>query len=282
MRVTENCAECLYSRQRNISDDAGYLAEVKEIIENRGENDTSPYLVYLFNRCYERRFGKKAPYGEIKKRYNSLVLSMEDSLRARIEASEDPLRASLVYARAGNYIDFGAMNTVDEETFVSLLENACASGNDDAVIDSFIGCCAKAKSFLLIADNCGEIVLDRLFLEQLKNRFPALELTVMVRGGEILNDAVTEDALQAGIDRIAKIISNGAPVAGTIYSMLPEEAKRALDCSGVILAKGQGNYESLCGQGRHIFYSFLCKCELFTERFGVPRLTGIFTEENGG
>ena len=47
----------------------------------------------------------------------------------------------------------------------------------------------------------------------------------------------------------------------------------------VILAKGQGNYETMSDQGRHIFYEFLCKCDLFTSRFKVPRLTGIFTEE---
>lgn len=280
MRVIESCAECLYERQSNISGDPGYLREVKEIIENRGENDTAPYLVYLFSRCYERRFGKRASYGKIKKRYNDLVLSMEDTVRSRTEAAEDPLRASLLYARAGNYIDLGAMNTVDEETFFSLLENAATREEDEAVINSFIEKCAGAASFLLVADNCGEIVLDRLFMEQLRKRFPRLKLSVLVRGGEVLNDATAEDAEYAGIGDIAEIITNGVPLAGTVYDMLPDEAKRVIDSSDVILAKGQGNYETLSGQGRHIFYSFLCKCELFTNRFGVPRLTGVFIEED--
>ena len=68
---------------------------------------------------------------------------------------------------------------------------------------------------------------------------------------------------------------------GTVYEMLTDEAKSAIDHADVILAKGQGNYESLSKQGRHIFYSLLCKCDLFIERFGVPRLTGIFVEESG-
>ena len=58
-----------------------------------------------------------------------------------------------------------------------------------------------------------------------------------------------------------------------------EEARRALDTADVVLAKGQGNYESLSGQGRHVFYAFLCKCDLFTTRFGVPPLTGMLVEE---
>lgn len=80
-------------------------------------------------------------------------------------------------------------------------------------------------------------------------------------------------------NNLADIISNGEAIAGTIYEMLTDEAKGVLDTSDVILAKGQGNYESMSGQGRHIFYEFLCKCDLFTTRFNVPKLTGMFIEE---
>ena len=68
-------------------------------------------------------------------------------------------------------------------------------------------------------------------------------------------------------------------VAGTIYDMLPEEARKALDEADVVLAKGQGNYESMSGQGLRVFYAFLCKCDLFSNRFNVPKLTGMFVQE---
>ncbi|MBP3874516.1 MAG: DUF89 family protein [Lachnospiraceae bacterium] len=279
MRVNDICAECLYDKQMHLSDDRRYLEEVRRIIEERREEDTAPYLVYLFDKEYVRLFGKTAPYAAIKKNFNDLVLSMESLLRDKIESSDDPLGQALLYARIGNYIDFGAMNHVDEETFLGLFDNPGFSEHDRLVLDSFLLQCAAARRFLLIADNCGEIVLDRLFLEQLKKRFPDLELTVLVRGGEVLNDAVIEDAVYAGIPQIARLISSGNTVAGTVYEMLSDEAKEALDHADVILAKGQGNYESLCMQGRHVFYSFLCKCDLFTGRFGVPRLTGMLVEE---
>lgn len=279
MRVNDICAECLYDKQMHLSDDRRYLEEVRRIIEERREEDTAPYLVYLFDKEYVRLFGKTAPYAAIKKNFNDLVLSMESLLRDKIESSDDPLGQALLYARIGNYIDFGAMNHVDEETFLGLFDNPGFSEHDRLVLDFFLLQCAAARRFLLIADNCGEIVLDRLFLEQLKKRFPDLELTVLVRGGEVLNDAVIEDAVYAGIPQIARLISSGNTVAGTVYEMLSDEAKEALDHADVILAKGQGNYESLCMQGRHVFYSFLCKCDLFTGRFGVPRLTGMLVEE---
>lgn len=279
MRINENCAGCLYDKQKQVTDDPAYLDEVRAIIENRREEDTSPYLVYLFGQAYERRYGKRASYKDIKSRFNDLVLSMEDGIRNLIEADEDPLTAAMVYARIGNYIDYGAMDHVDEETFLSLFQNVEVRDQDRAAMASMTRQCAEAEHFLLIADNCGEIVLDKLFLEQLKKRFPHLKITVLVRGGEVLNDATEEDALYAGVQQVAGIVSNGTTVAGTVYEMISEEARHLLDTADVILAKGQGNYESLCRQGRHIFYSFLCKCDLFTGRFQVPKLTGILVEE---
>ena len=281
MRISESCARCLYDRQRKRRPDAAYLDEVRRLIDARGEEDTSPLLVYRFDRAYERRFGPSDSYAELKRRYNDLALSMEDGLRRRIEAAPDPLAASLACARVGNYIDFGAMDDVDESAFLRLFDEAALRPDEAAVYARFLDACERGERFLLIADNCGEIVLDRLFLEELRRRFPRLRLQALVRGGEVLNDVTVPDAVYAGIDRVAEIVSSGMPICGTVYSMLPEAAREALDGADVVLSKGQGNYESLSGQGRHIFYAFLCKCELFTSRFGVEPFTGMLVEENG-
>ena len=281
MRISESCAECLYERQKNKTDNAEYLAEIKQLIDNRREEDTSPYMVYLFNKVHVRYFGTGSVYSDIKKRYNDLVLGMEDKIMEEIENAEDPLARSLMMARIGNYIDFGAMDNVDEEEFLGLISNAEMRDDDKKTYESFLSACSKAKTFLLICDNCGEIVLDKLMIEQLKKRFPLLTVRAMVRGGQVLNDATMEDAVYSGLDKVAELVSNGEPVAGTIYDMLPKDAKAALDTADVILAKGQGNYESMSGQGRHIFYEFLCKCDLFINRFNVPKLTGMFVEDWG-
>ncbi len=282
MRVTESCANCLFNQQKNLTDDEEYLAEVKAIIEGRDIDDTSPYLVYKINKSYEARFGKRASYKDVKRKYNDLVMSMEDDLRKKIESSEDPLFKALVFARIGNYIDFGAMNNVDENTFLALFDDPKMRSEDDEDIRSLFAQCETAKKFLLVADNCGEIVLDKLFLEQLVKRFPQLEVSVMVRGADVLNDVTLEDAEYVGLGKKYRLISNGNSAAGTIYKMLSDDARKAIDSTDIILAKGLGNYESMCGQGRHIFFSFLCKCELFTSRFNVPRLTGVFVEDVKG
>ena len=92
MRVTESCARCLFDKQKHLSDNEEYLKEIQDIIDHRGEDDTSPYLVYLFRGVYEKYFGPREPYQEVKKKYNDLVLGMEDAVRSKIEPPRIPSR----------------------------------------------------------------------------------------------------------------------------------------------------------------------------------------------
>ena len=279
MNITESCVECLWKRQQRLSNDPAYLSDIKKILDNRRPDDCSPYLVYLFNKTYERHFGTRPSYADVKKTYNDFVLSKEESIKNQIKKAADPLKTSLTYARSGNYIDFGALSEIDTCTFTDLLSNATFAKQDEAVYKEFIRECKSGKKFLLIADNCGEIVLDKIFLEQLKREYPHLEITVMVRGADVLNDVTEADVAYVGIDKIARVATSGSGVGGIIYELISEEAKEILDASDIILAKGQGNYESLGGHGRHIYYSFLCKCDLFMNRFAVPKFTGMFIKE---
>lgn len=279
MFLTEKCVKCLYGRQEAVSKDEDYLSEIRNILKNRGEQDTAPYMVYLFNQVYEKYYGKKYSYEKEKKACNDLLLSMQDELRSELLKAEEPIEKALNFARIGNYMDYGALKEVDPDRFLELFEEKAWSERDHKVYLSFMKKCEAAKNFLLVADNCGEIVLDKLLIEVIKKRFPALYVTVMVRGGRVLNDVTLEDARYAGIHEVADIVTNGEAVSGTVYHLLSKEAREVLDHADVILAKGQGNFESMSRQGRHIFYTFLCKCDLFTERFQVPKFTGMFIEE---
>ena len=84
MRMSEICARCLYDRERRRTEDPAYLEEIRRIIDGRDDQDSAPYLVHLFDGVYRRYFGPPAGFGEIKRKYNRLVLSMERALRERI------------------------------------------------------------------------------------------------------------------------------------------------------------------------------------------------------
>ena len=155
------------NKQKNKADDPKYLARIRELLDNRGEDDTSPYMVFLFNKVHEEFFGAGADYTQVKKTYNDLVLGMEEDLRAEIKNAADPIAKALVMARIGNYIDFGAMNHVDTDTFLGLFRDTELREDEKKTYASFLQACARAESFLLLCDNCGEIVLDKLLIEQL-------------------------------------------------------------------------------------------------------------------
>lgn len=149
---------------------------------------------------YREYTGKTLSFAALKKQYNDLALSYEKEISTRISASEDPLKTALFMARIGNYIDFTAMKDVSEEKFLDLLFSFHVSAEDETAYASFLKCCEAGSKFLLVADNAGEIVLDRLFLSELQKRFPHLKLKTMVRGGEVSNDALLEDAIYAHVD----------------------------------------------------------------------------------
>ena len=286
MRINSMCIRCLVDKQQGrllqFSDEeknTAYMKEIAKIIGESGDDASSPYLVYLFNQVYRRYFGEVRDYTGIKKEYNAYVLAMEDALYEDILNAEDPLAQALIYARIGNYIDFGAMQNVEKKVFMELFQDKEKNGLDRAVYHSLLQDCKNGKRFLLLADNCGEIVLDKLFLKELKKRFPRLDIYVMVRGEEVLNDATMEDAEAVGLCGVAKVISNGTGIGGTVEKMLSDEARTVLEQADIILSKGQANFETLNGCGRNIYYSFLCKCDWFSGRFQVEKNTGMFVRE---
>lgn len=279
MRIGEGCVDCIYNRELRRTQDPAYLQKVREVLSDWDPKISAPYFEYITNNMYREWFGEIESYAALKKSYNDLVLGAEAEIREKLNASDDPMKTSFFMSRIGNFIDFAAMSTVDRDDFLKRLFDFQISPEDEVAYAAFYEALKSARRFLLLADNSGEIVLDRMFLEEMKKTFPGLEIVVMIRGAEVSNDATIEDALQAGIDRVAEIVSSGIPVAGIIPDMISEEAKNALDCADVILSKGQGNYEAMSNQGYHVFYSFLCKCDMFVKHFGVPRFTGMIVEE---
>ena len=116
-------------------------------------------------------------------------------------------------------------------------------------------------------------------MEELKRENPGLEITALVRGENVLNDATMEDAETVGIGRIAKIVGNGSNIGGTQREYLGEEAKRALMEADVVIAKGQGNFETMTGAGWNAYYLFLAKCPYYQKWFGMEHMSGQLVNE---
>lgn len=257
-----------------------YMKKVMSILSSAEEQDCSPSLSVEIKKLYSEFWNCPAEdYTEIKKEFNQLMLNVEASVEEKIRTSADPLETALLYARIGNYIDFAALENVSQETMLKLLENENQEPLSQTEYAIFQTDLSTAKTLVYLTDNCGEIVLDKLAVKILKEKYPQLNITVIVRGYPVVNDATMEDAEEIGLTDIVKVTGNGSNVGGTWFPGLSNEARTLLEQADVILAKGQGNFETMNDCGLNVYYLFLCKCDLFQRRFHAKALQGMFLNE---
>ena len=209
---------------------------------------------------------------------NRFVMERFDTIKRRAEAAADPVLAGLKLAILGNYIDFSALQgQVSFDELDAMLEKALEAELDMAVYGDFCRELRAGKRLLYLTDNAGEIGFDRIFAQQIAKAFPHLDITFCVRGGNAQNDATRADAAAVGLE--FPVIDSGHAIAGTDIAMLGQAAKAAFETADVIIAKGQGNAETLLDCGYNIYYAFLVKCVRFEQRYGKKKFTPMFVKE---
>lgn len=244
------------------------------------ETISAPVLMARMLQILEKRVEISDAYEEPKERYNGLLLKKSEEIEKEIQQSEDPFLQGLRCALTGNYIDFGAMDAVSEEKLGELLEKCRDIIVDEEAVSRLRKDLQKAKTLLYLTDNAGEIVLDLLWLRVIRKCYPHLEISVMVRGEPVLNDATRKDAEKIGMTLEFPVLTNGAGIPGTPPEYLEEKVRDCLRGADVLIAKGQGNFESLHGSGLPVYYLFLCKCDLFVEKFQVERFAPVLRYES--
>lgn len=286
MKLNPFCLCCILNKQEKLirsypdmEKKTEYMKKLMALIANTKETDCAPSLSVDIQRLYSSFWNCPAEdYTEIKKDFNRFMLDIEHTLEEKIRSSADPLEKALLYARIGNYIDFAALSNVNQETALTLLENNSDS-LDQEEYSIFLKELNSAKRLVYITDNCGEIVLDKLAIKILKETYPDLDITVLVRGYPVINDATMEDAEEIGLTDLVKVIDNGSNVAGTWIPGINQAARELLENADMIIAKGQGNFETMNDCGLNVYYLFLCKCDLFQRRFHAQNLQGMFLNE---
>lgn len=286
MRTNPRCIACITSKQEKLisrfpdtAKKAEYMQRIHSLLDSFAANESTPQLSERINTLYREFWNCCEDYSELKTKYNALLLEKESALESKIRNTADPLKECIKYVCAANYIDFSAVENVSESTFEMLLSRVELEDVPQSEYYHFSRDLASAHRLVYLTDNCGEIVLDKLFIKLIKEACPNLEITVIVRGDDVLNDATMKDAIQVGLTDIALCIGNGNAAPGTVLSRLSKEAKDRLLCADVIISKGQGNFESLYGDGLNPYYKFLCKCEMFIERFSLPKFSSVFIKE---
>jgi len=270
MHTSLDCVPCLVQQSLKVArmattDEKVHEAVLRDTLRHASQLDLArpPMLGQWIYRQVRQRTGQDDPYLAVKQESNRLALALYPAWKQRILASENPLTAAVRLAIAANLIDFGIKGDLQPEDIPSALEKSFASRLEGDA-DEFFDAVARAKDILFLADNAGELVFDRLFLELLARN----NLTVVVKGGPAINDALRSDAEAAGLPGLVEVIDNGTDGAGTLLDTCSAEFRRRFERAQLIIAKGQAHYESLEGCPRDLFFLLKVKCPLVGRHIG--------------
>ena len=242
------------------------LDSVAEIVPQLPLDVSPPEVGQQVYRIVAEVTGIADPYKEAKRESNRAALVLYPRLKQIVADSEDPLLAACKLAIAANAIDLGAQ--AKYESASDVVEDAFALRFGIDHYQELRECLETASHLLYLGDNAGEIVFDKLLIEEIR-KIKELEIDFVVRGSPIINDATEEDAALVGIDTVAKIVSNGYDAPAMIPSLCSPEMLALYHSADVIISKGQGNYEALSEEQENIFFLLKVKCSVAAQLVGA-------------
>ena len=275
MKTYLECIPCFFKQALEVSKLSGANETIqKEVLDKLSRlipeirlSSTPPEMGRVIYRLVSKITGTRDPFREIKKKSNKQALELYPELRAKIETSNDRLLTAVRLAIAGNVIDYGAQNNfiIEEE-----IENCL--NRDFAIFDygDFRETLDKADQILYLADNAGEVVFDKVLIEEIKKLDASRKRKIfyVVRDKPVINDALVEDAHACGIDDVAEVLSCGSDAPGTILDLCSQEFLRLYENAGMVISKGQGNFEALSEEDKPIFFLLKAKCTVIAKDIG--------------
>jgi damage-control phosphatase, subfamily I len=236
------------------------LRRVAELVADMDMERTPPENSVPVYGAIAEITGCADPYLETKQQSNQQALSLLPEFKKEVAESSDPLATALRLAIGGNIIDYGAMHSFDVDAAMErCLKATFAVDHSQKLMQKVRGLARNAR-VLYLADNSGEIVYDSLVVSELADM--GLDVTVAVKSGPIINDALLADAHACGIDSFASILENGTSCPGTPLESCSTELLEAFNTADLIISKGQGNFETLSEAEAEIYFLLTVKCSV--------------------
>lgn len=278
MKIAYECLPCLIRESvesaRMVTDD---IAIQQSIIKNTLKevskvnfSETAPYFGRMIHRYIKEVSGNPDPYKDLKAKYNQVATALckDFNLRDLIKNSNSPIDTACRLAIAGNVIDFSFSPLLDEDKVRASIEECINDEMENGMTNGLIEAVHRANKILFIADNSGEIVFDKLLI----NELPKEKITYVVKGEPIVNDATMEDAIEVGMTDLVRVIDNGADVQGTILDLCSDAFKKEFEEADLIIAKGQANYETLTElEYKEVFFLLKAKCKSIADSLGCSQ-----------
>lgn len=227
---------------------------------------TPPAMAQTTHRIIREESDNPDPYAEIKAESTRLALELEEEARSVINGSIDPLRMAVRFSIAGNIMDFALAASWKRFDLDNFIEKTRLHPVDNESVEKLRLAVRRAGSILVLGDNAGETVFDRLLIEQM----PATDIYYAVKSAPVINDATLNDARAAGLDRVARLVENGSDAPGTLLNDCSASFLSLFKEAELVIAKGQANYETLSHAARPTFFLTQVKCPVIGRDLGEP------------
>ena len=209
------------------------------------------------------------PYREKKEISNEQASRFFDYFEEKVENSPNPLKTGAKLAAAGNIVDFGPRGDFDIET---ALEDSLTEQFEIDHWTYFFEMLENSSEILYFADNSGEIIYDKLFIQTLLRGSPIEKVVLVVKDGPFLNDVTLNDAKELELDRIngleLRTVDNGDN--GGSPELWSSEVESWIDEYDLTISKGQANYEGLSEYDKSsLFFLLVVKCQLVERSVGA-------------
>jgi hypothetical protein len=236
-----------------------------ELLARLDWDDPPPVVAREIHRAIRELTRDPDPYLRRKLADTQTALELLPGIEKLVAASETPFQTAVLFSIAGNAIDLGAKSAL-EASVEAAFDDALARPVDRGAVGRLETAARDAGDVLFLTDNAGEVVFDRPLLEEIGRD----KVTVAVRGGPAINDATLDDAGRSGIAERFRVISNGSDTPGTWLPDCSQDFVDRFEKAELVIAKGQGNFESLSDCPRRVFFLFLTKCAAVSARLGIP------------
>lgn len=280
MRTYLDCIPCFFKQALQAARISGADLEMqREVLGQLSQlvpdfsYDTSPVeMGRVIYTMISKVTGKKDPYKEIKEESNRIALRIYPELKKKVRESENPLLTAVMLAIKGNLIDFNLKDAEEISSEIDRIANhnfglEITGSNQHFDYQHFYQYLLKSHSILYLADNAGEVVFDRVLIEQLVDDYQK-NILYVVKGKPALNNALVDDAIYCGINSIANIISCGADCPGVLLKLCSSEFLRLFLEAEMVISKGQGNYEALSEEASPLFFLLIAKCPVIAKHIG--------------
>ena len=265
MKTFIDCIPCFISHSlnvtkmtaRNAEEQLEILRQTLAMTSSLDFDKSPPAMAKKIHAIIRQITGVEDAYVKIKDESTAFALEMLPFLRHEVEKSECPFETTIRLVIAGNIIDFGTDHNFNLNSVHQIIADSLKQQIDLNAIGRLHKRMMESERILYIADNCGEIVLDRLLIEPYREK-----ITLAVRGNPILNDATRREAEMSGMNEIVNIIDTGDSIPGVILENCSAEFKEHFAKCDFIISKGQGNFETLNETDRPVFFLFMSKCQV--------------------